>query len=312
MFVHRALFEAGMTRPSIKQTTGIQNLDADHYLGLVVAMPALVAQRGIASELDEELARQDGVAASIERSQRVIREHQDSAVLRLFETDERGDSNETGNRWFPRLREGLRVTRIKHLAMKVGSGKTPKGGADVYVSEGVMFLRSQNVHHQGLLLDDVARIPPAIDHEMAQTRVREGDVLLNITGASLGRCTVFPAGMQRANVNQHVCIIRPARPSAGSLIAAAMSLPAVQAQIRAMQVGGNRDGLNFEQVGNLEVPLPDPAVTAHLTEEVERALHEHNSLLELGDRSLAVLTERRRGVVRSAILHAQPTARRSL
>lgn len=43
---------------------------------------------------------------------------------------------------------------------------------------------------------------------MKNTRVKSGDVLLNITGASLGRCTVVTPDFPPANVNQHVSIIR--------------------------------------------------------------------------------------------------------
>lgn len=41
---------------------------------------------------------------------------------------------------------------LKYLVRKIGSGKTPKGGAEVYVKAGVMLLRSQNVHFDGLRL----------------------------------------------------------------------------------------------------------------------------------------------------------------
>ena len=75
---------------------------------------------------------------------------------------------------------------VKRLAAKVGSGKTPSGGAEVYEASGVMFLRSQNVHFDGLRLDDVAYVSEAIDSSMRGTRVRRWDVLLNITGASIG------------------------------------------------------------------------------------------------------------------------------
>jgi type I restriction enzyme, S subunit len=102
----------------------------------------------------------------------------------------------------------LATLRLKLLTNKVGSGKTPKGSREIYSSEGVVFLRSQNVHEDGLRLDDVVFIDEEIDEEMQQTRVRPGDVLLNITGASIGRTCIVPTPFPRANVNQHVYILR--------------------------------------------------------------------------------------------------------
>ncbi|MCP2290627.1 restriction endonuclease subunit S [Nocardia amikacinitolerans] len=148
------------------------------------------------------------------------------------------------------------ILRVKQMATKIGSGKTPSGGSETYRDSGVMFLRSQNIHFGGLNLTDVAYIDDVTHREMHGTRVHDGDVLLNITGASLGRVTYFRAGLGEANVNQHVCIIRPRTSTDSRYLAYALSSNICQDQIFGMQVGGNRDGLNFEQVGGLEIPAP--------------------------------------------------------
>ncbi|MEU1942417.1 restriction endonuclease subunit S [Streptomyces sp. NPDC020125] len=146
--------------------------------------------------------------------------------------------------------------RVKRLATKIGSGKTPSGGSETYVDQGVLFLRSQNIHFDGLMLDDVAYIDGTVHREMRATRVALNDVLLNITGASLGRVARVPEGVGEANVNQHVCIIRPNAATDSRYLTYGMSARFTQGQIQELQVGGNRDGLNFEQVGNLELPSP--------------------------------------------------------
>jgi type I restriction enzyme S subunit len=147
-------------------------------------------------------------------------------------------------------------TRVKTLATKIGSGKTPTGGSETYVDQGVLFLRSQNIHFGGLRLDDVAYIDANVHREMRATQVAHNDVLLNITGASIGRVARVPEGIGEANVNQHVCIIRPNAATDSRYLTYGMSARFTQGQIQELQVGGNRDGLNFEQVGNLELPAP--------------------------------------------------------
>ena len=102
------------------------------------------------------------------------------------------------------------VDRIKDHVWKIGSGITPSGGAASYLDTGIPLLRSQNVHFDGLRLDDVAYIAEETHEEMSGTKLRPRDVLLNITGASIGRCALVPDGFGEGNVNQHVCIIRPA------------------------------------------------------------------------------------------------------
>jgi type I restriction enzyme S subunit len=183
--------------------------------------------------------------------------------------------------------------RLKFAVDKIGSGKTPLGGATTYVSSGIMLLRSQNIHFDGLRLEDMVFIDEDTDAQMASTRVQPDDVLLNITGASLGRCTIAPKDISPANVNQHVCILRPnkKRVEPRFLNMALQSAP-VQRAIFAGENGSSREGLTFEQVGNFEIvlpPLPDQQVIAHISTETATL----DALRAATERTIALLRERR-------------------
>jgi type I restriction enzyme S subunit len=147
---------------------------------------------------------------------------------------------------------------ISDLAVYVGSGITPTGGSTVYKREGVLFIRSQNVTFEGLLLDDIAYIDERTHQMMARSEVFAHDVLLNITGASIGRCCTVPEGLGPANVNQHVCIIRTARPRREDaiLLAAVLASFIGQRQIDRLNAGSNRQGLNYQQLRSFLVPWP--------------------------------------------------------
>ena len=80
--------------------------------------------------------------------------------------------------------------RLGDIASKIGSGSTPKGGSSAYKSFGVPLLRSQNILWGSLALDDVAYIDSKQHSKMKGSSVLKGDVLLNITGASIGRAAV--------------------------------------------------------------------------------------------------------------------------
>lgn len=146
------------------------------------------------------------------------------------------------------------VKPLKYLVSKVGSGVTPLGGATVYISEGVSFLRSQNIHFDGLRLDDVAFISDKIHTKMKSTKVKLNDVLLNITGASIGRCCAIETEIE-ANVNQHVCIIRPKRVLNSKYLAYYMASTTIQNLIRNSQDGASREGLSFSEIKSFPVPV---------------------------------------------------------
>ncbi|MER5727124.1 restriction endonuclease subunit S [Streptomyces sp. NPDC002138] len=189
---------------------------------------------------------------------------------------------------------------LKWGALKIGSGKTPGGGSENYVSAGVIFLRSQNVHFGGLRLDDVAYIDSATHEEMRNTRVEPGDVLLNITGASLGRVAWAPDVLGEANVNQHVCIIRPTVEFDSRYLAYALGSRPAQEQIRELQVGGNREGLNFEQVGNLNLPSPQIDEQCRIADFLDAETARIGGLMELRKEQSRLWRERNQ-----SFLHAQ-------
>ena len=82
-------------------------------------------------------------------------------------------------------------------------------------------------------------------------------MLLNITGASLGRsCIAYLRGSD-ANVNQHVCIVRPGQQQDNpSFVAYSLESRSLQDQVFNNENGVSRDALNFEQIGNLILARP--------------------------------------------------------
>lgn len=150
------------------------------------------------------------------------------------------------------------AVKLHQITSRVGSGVTPIGGESAYSADGVLFIRSQNVHFDGLRLNDVAYIPEQIHLSMLRSEVFENDVLLNITGASIGRCCRMPSVNGYANVNQHVCTIRllDSTEATAGFLAAVLESHIGQHQILQLNAGGNREGLNYQQVRSFVLPWP--------------------------------------------------------
>src|SRR5690554_3483311 len=148
------------------------------------------------------------------------------------------------------------VDKIKRFTTKIGSGSTPRGGADVYIQNAIPFIRSQNVNNNILDVSDNVCIDLNTHIHMKSTTVYPEDVLLNITGASIGRSCVVPKSIIEANVNQHVCIIRLKKDINNIFIQSYLSSFKGQKEILRSQTGGNREGINHKSVKNLKLPIP--------------------------------------------------------
>lgn len=97
---------------------------------------------------------------------------------------------------------------LSAATIKIGSGATPKGGKESYQNEGISFIRSMNVHDGRFEYKDLAHITDVQAKQLNNVSVKEGDVFINITGASVARSCIVPKEILPARVNQHVAIIR--------------------------------------------------------------------------------------------------------
>ncbi len=175
------------------------------------------------------------------------------------------------------LPKGWRFVRLGELTNRIGSGSTPRGGKSAYEETGIPFLRSQNIWNHGLELEEVVYISDDTHQKMSNTVVEPNDILLNITGASLGRCTVYPEGVGEANVSQHVSIIRPTNSGTRFYLHLCVLSPYTQSLVWGRQVGMAREGLSKKVLELFELPLPPLA-------EQHRIVAKVNELMALCDR----------------------------
>ncbi|MFR9534837.1 MAG: restriction endonuclease subunit S, partial [Rikenellaceae bacterium] len=99
--------------------------------------------------------------------------------------------------------------RLGDITDKIGSGATPRGGSGVYKTEGITFIRSQNIYDNKFVKDGLTYIDDKQAKALDGVTVKSDDVLFNITGASVARCCIVDNALLPARVNQHVAIIRP-------------------------------------------------------------------------------------------------------
>ena len=227
---------------------------------LKVPYPPLPEQTAIAAYLDEKCGTIDEIITEAKASIEEYKEWKSSVIFEAVTKglDPNTEMKDSGVEWIGKVPRHWKMTKTKFCSSKIGSGKTPRGGAEIYTDSGVMILRSQNIYNTGLMLDNVSYISEEIDNEMANSRVFENDILLNITGGSIGRCCIYPANFPHANVNQHVCIIRVIEDIMIPKLMLYIWMSDVgQKSIDICQTGANREGMNFEQIGNTIIPMMD-------------------------------------------------------
>lgn len=159
------------------------------------------------------------------------------------------------------------IKKLKDVTTKIGSGATPRGGKGAYHHEGTPLIRSLNIYDLNFIYDNLAFIDDSQAKQLANVIVEKDDVLLNITGASVCRCTSVPDNLIPARVNQHVSIIRADRKNlSGKYLKYALVSPLYKRALYGLATtGATREALTKSDIENFEIKLPDIEMQKHIS-----------------------------------------------
>ena len=155
--------------------------------------------------------------------------------------------------------KGWEVNVLKKTTTKIGSGATPRGGKQAYKKEGVSLIRSMNVYDNRFKYKNLAFIDEDQAAKLKNVIVEKGDVLFNITGASICRSSVVPNDVLPARVNQHVSILRPIKSIITSKFLSRFLISKnVKTKLLGVGSGGGAvmEAITKEQLQNIEVIVP--------------------------------------------------------
>ena len=131
-----------------------------------------------------------------------------------------GDCRRIGKRAIGRLEFGQipkdwEIVRLGQLAKFITSGS--RGWAKYYSDTGALFVRSQNVRSGRLDFTDQQYVTPPGGGEGTRTRIYSGDILITITGNSVGNVASVNSDIGEAYISQHVGLVRLADTVAGEV-----------------------------------------------------------------------------------------------
>lgn len=235
----------------------IPHLDIEIFMNLKIPFPSQEEQERIVKEIEDQLDVFENDFSNAEEELLKLYDYGKSilnqAVIGNLTIDYRNNNKINSKNQLPQDWDVLSVDSISSF---IGSGVTPSGGSSNYKEKGIPFLRSQNVYPNELRLSDVAYITKEMHKQMKRTHLKANDVLLNITGASIGRSAFIPTNFGEGNVNQHVCIIRPTDIICAEYLALFFNSPICQENINSLQKGVTRQGLNYDQIRTIKVNVP--------------------------------------------------------
>ena len=230
----------------------IKELQELYYRDLSV-LKSKIIDAGIRGKLTEQLP-EDGDAETLyaqiqEEKAKFIKEGKIKKEKPLPEIDADEIPFEIPKNW--------KWVRLGDISSKIASGNTPAGGkrSEAYVEKGFCFFREQNIYNDGIREDGMVYISKELLDTRHNSTVLPKDILLNITGGSIGRCAIIPDDFSKGSINQHILIIRMVDERLRKYIHHCLCSPFMQKYIKGNAVG-DKDGFSGGRCKNMLIPLP--------------------------------------------------------
>ena len=262
-----SLYESGTTRASIKQTTGIQNLDLHSFLDTMISRPSLGKQRAIADFLDAETARIDALIAKKRELSRLLRvRYKEEQRARML----RGLDPTTGN--------GLDVPgwRVAQLGVLVGLQR----GHDLPIDR-----RSNGT---------VPVISSGGQSGWHEEAVVAGPGVVTGRYGTVGEVFYVEGPYWPLNTTLYVADFRGRHPRWVYHLLSVLPLDSDSAKSAVT-------GINRNVIGVLRVPVPPIPEQRRLADELDSEARRLESLTQRLDRQIKLLTEHRQALITAAV-----------
>jgi type I restriction enzyme S subunit len=278
------------------------NLRQDRLLDIPVFIPPLSEQQQIVSFLDTKTSLIDSLIEKTQRKIELLKEKRTSLINELVTKglNPNVEMKDSGVEWIGEIPSHWRTSKLGFYTTKIGSGSTPRGGSEVYVDSGVPFIRSQNVHFDGLKLDNISHIEPETHQSMKGSTVIKDDVLLNITGGSIGRCCLVNIEGEM-NTNQHVSIIRTTKNLLNIFLIYILNSDVGQSQVVYNISGGNREGLTIEGIRDFRITLPPLNEQQQIVEYLDEQTQLIDKTISIEEKRIELLKEYRQSLISEVV-----------
>lgn len=162
---------------------------------------------------------------------------------------------------------------LDDITTKITSGSTPTGGrkSNAYVESGYCFFREQNVYNDGIHQEGMVYITDELLSTRENSTVLAKDILLNITGGSIGRCALIPDDFGKGSINQHILIIRLVDERMRFYVHRLLCSPYAQKYIKNKSVG-DKDGFSGSRCKRMLVPIPSLAEQQRIARKIDEVL----------------------------------------
>lgn len=261
-------------------TTGLGNLDIRFLRNLDIYFPDKHVQTAIAnilSKVDEAIASVQNSIAAAERLKKSLMQNLLTGKMKPDGTFRTPDEFYIDEK-FGKVPVGWEIQRGHDITKKITKGQSPKWQGFDYQQDGILFLTSENIQNGYIDLSVLKYLPLEFNYKIRNSQLEKGDILINIVGASIGRCAVFDIDIACANTNQAVCVFRPDNNNDSRFLSYYLQDEITQKRLIRTQVETARANLSLGDFRNFKFVIPPKEEQIKISNKIDYFSKEIESL----------------------------------
>lgn len=300
-YVHAGLYAGKLTYPAIKQTTGIQNLDAALYLDTLAAYPPFEQQQQIAAFLDWKTSQIDALIAKKQELLEKLKEKRLAVITQAVTKGLNPDApmRDSGIAWLGDVPVHWEVKRLKFVA-RIGNGSTPNREDPAYWDDGVYPWLNSSVVNQEAVTSAVQFVTPLALAECHLPCIQPPAVLVGITGQGRTRGMASTL-LFEATINQHLAYVKPDEAKAVvGFLRRVFDMAYSHLRSESENGGSTKGAITCEQIAELPVPVPPLVEQLAISAYVDTTLAKLGRMAENAESAITRLTEYRTALITAA------------
>ena len=289
---------------SIKQSTGIQNLDSEQYLDEGVAAPSLDEQATIAAALDRETARIDALVEKKTRFIELLKEKRQALITHAVTKglDPNVNMKDSGVEWFGQVPEHWAIPALKFLLstpITDGPHETP---VPAEPQDGIVFISAEAVSSGRINFSKAWGYISRADHKRYSRKYKpqQGDIYMVKSGATTG-ITAMVEDNREFNIWSPLAAIRANSETAPKFLLYALRSTEFQAGVALNWSYGTQQNIGMNVLENLPLPIPPYKEQATIAATLERENDRIDALIGKAEQSITLLKERRSAFITAAV-----------
>lgn len=300
-YLHSAIYASRLNVCSIKQNTGIQNLDSSAYLDERAAFPSQTEQVAITSFLDRETAKLDTLITKQERLIELLQEKRQAVISHAVAKglNPKASMKDSGVEWLGRVPAHWETPPMRAIANVVrGASPRPAGDLRYFGGDAIPWITVAEITKDDTMyVSDTAEGLTAVGREFSRV-FPAGTLLFSNSGATLG---VPKICSMSACANDGVVGFLSLDQRVNIEFLYFFLLTTTKKLRDEIKQGAGQPNLNTSIVKGIRMGMPPLPEQLQIVEHIKRALGELDKLIAKSRCSIDLMREHRSALISAAV-----------